>query len=82
MDGSKENPVGKWRERGALASERKICAAEVKHHIALECKCNGMCIQKLPAFRRSVKDCLSVQCSKINAWYASSTKKFDGLVCM
>ena len=42
---TKENPIGKRGERGALSTERKIRAAQVKHHIALQRQCNWMRIE-------------------------------------
>ena len=45
MCSAKENPIGKRGEWGALPAERQIRAAQVKHHIALQRKCNRMRIQ-------------------------------------
>jgi len=42
---AKENPIRKRGEWGALPTERKICAAQVKHHIALQRQCNWMRIE-------------------------------------
>lgn len=42
---AKENPVGKRGEWGALPAERKIRAAQVKNHIALQRQCNRVRIQ-------------------------------------
>ena len=42
---AKENPIGKRGEWGALPTERKIRAAQVKYHIALKRQCNWMRIQ-------------------------------------
>ena len=45
MCSAKENPIGKRGEWGALPAERKIRAAQVKHHIALQRQCNWMRIE-------------------------------------
>ena len=79
---AKENPIGKRGEWGALSAECQICAAQVKHHIALQRKCNRVRVQQLPTFRRSMKDRLTMQCSKIHAGDAGTTKKFHGFPCV
>ncbi len=45
MCSPKENPIGKRGEWGALPAERKVRAAQVKHHIALQRQCNWMRIE-------------------------------------
>jgi hypothetical protein len=80
--GAKENPIRKRGEWGALPAERKIRAAQVKHHIALQRKCNRMRIQQLPTFRRSMKDRLAMQCSQIHAGDAGTPKQFHGFPCV
>ena len=57
---TKENPIGKRGEWGALPAERQVRAAQVKHHIALQRQCNRMRVQQLPTFRRSMKDRLTM----------------------
>jgi hypothetical protein len=79
---AKENPIGKRGEWGALPAECQICAAQVKHHIALQRKCNRVRIQQLPTFRRSMKDRLAMQRSKIHAGDAGTPKKFHGFPCV
>ena len=82
MCSAKENPIGKRGEWGALPTERKIRAAQVKYHIALQRQCNRMRVQQLPTFRRSMKDGLAMQCGKIHAGDTGTPKKFDGFPCV
>jgi hypothetical protein len=79
---AKENPIGKRGEWGALSTECEVCAAQVKYHIALQRKCNRVRIQQLPTFRRSMKDRLAMQCSKIHTGDAGTTEKFHGFPCV